>query len=145
MTGTRGTLAVLARYQAGATLLAGGIETAFMHSPVYLLLPFVWAAGLLWCARAVRLTSRRLPLRLLTAAQVLLLASAALSALLGRLVPAFDWTPSIMNLVTFLVLPAAMLALIRRARGETLPPSADVGRLAAVLASSGRSRRTAVR
>jgi hypothetical protein len=42
-----------------------------------------------------------------------------LSALLG-LVPFLEWTPSVMNLVTFLVLPAAMLVLVRRARRETM-------------------------
>jgi hypothetical protein len=133
VTGSRQLLAVLARYQAAAALLAGGEQAAFMRSAVYLLVPCVWAAALLWCARAIRTTPRRGPLRLLSAAQVVSLASAALSALVG-LLPRFDWTPSVMNLVTFLVLPAAVLVLVRRARSEVdpldLPSAAGVRPLA---------------
>jgi hypothetical protein len=122
VTGNRDLLAVLARYQAADALLAGGIQAAFMGSPVYLVVPCVWAAALLWCARGVRVTSRRLPLRLLAAVQILSLTSAGLSALAGRLAPFLDWTPSVMNLVTFVILPAAMLVLVRQARRETVDP-----------------------
>lgn len=112
-------LAVLARYQAAAALLAGGVQAAFMRSAVYLLVPCVWAAALLWSARAVRRTPRRRPMLLLTVAQIVPLTSAGLSALLG-LLPFLQWTPSVMNLATFLVLPTAMLVLVRRARRETI-------------------------
>jgi LytS/YehU family sensor histidine kinase len=101
---------VLCLMQASFLVLAGLGEVLMMGgNGGYLVLPLIKAAGLLWLgAKVVR--NRKWALITLIVVQAVSLVALPIQMLLS-LVPAIDFAPSLVELLTTVALPAALIAM----------------------------------